>query len=164
MKFVLFLSCSCLSGFNGQRCQQTHHSFSGGYTVYPPLAQCEASTTSIEFITVEKHGLLFYNGPVDKLAVDQPKDFISLELKGGYPLLYINHGTGTVKLQLDGKGKDGITRMKKLNDGSWHRIDIRRKGQVGCWIYYTNFFLTNVCWLLVKRYCLVSNKNSYEFF
>ncbi|XP_071177027.1 neural-cadherin-like isoform X2 [Mytilus edulis] len=123
------LSCSCHSEFNGKRCQQTHHSFNSGYTVYQPLAQCEDSTTSIEFVTKEKNGLLFYNGPVDKISPDHPKDFISLELRDGYPVLYINHGTGTLKLQLDGKGKDGITRMKGLDDGTWRRIDLIRNGQ-----------------------------------
>lgn len=73
---------------------------------------------------------MFYNGPVDKISPDHPKDFISLELRDGYPVLYINHGTGTLKLQLDGKGKDGITRMKGLDDGTWRRIDLIRNGQV----------------------------------
>ncbi|CAG2215988.1 unnamed protein product [Mytilus edulis] len=126
------LSCSCHSEFNGKRCQQTHHSFNSGYTVYQPLAQCEDSTTSIEFVTKEKNGLLFYNGPVDKISPDHPKDFISLELRDGYPVLYINHGTGTLKLQLDGKGKDGITRMKGLDDGTWRRIDLIRTDRKSC--------------------------------
>lgn len=98
--------------------------------MYPPLEQCEDSTTSIEFVTTISDGLLFYNGPVEKISPDHPKDFISLELTDGYPVLFLNHGTGTQKLQLDGKGHDGITRMRPLSDGFWHHIDINRKGQV----------------------------------
>lgn len=112
--------------FDGPRCQQTTHSFSGGYTLYPPLAQCEESITSIEFATLKESGLIFYNGPVDKMKKGDPQDFISLSLIQGYPELIVNHGTGPLTLRVMGKDKGGITRMPVLNDGNWHHLHIIR--------------------------------------
>jgi len=123
-------SCTCPSGFDGKRCQKTRHSFKGGFTLFQPLAQCEDSSTSIEFLATEENGLIFYNGPVEDLTPDIPRDFIALELVNGYPRLQIDHGTGAVKLEIDGKDAHGITRMNKLNDGRWHRVDIKRSGKV----------------------------------
>ncbi|XP_033753809.1 LOW QUALITY PROTEIN: neural-cadherin-like [Pecten maximus] len=124
------VTCQCLSGFDGKRCQKTRHSFKGGYALYPALAQCEESTTSIEFITTSENGLIFYNGPVEPIGPNIPRDFIALELIKGYPQLQVDHGTGKVMMPLDGKDKNQITRLKKLNDGVWHHIDIVRKGRM----------------------------------
>lgn len=126
----IFHRCECHPMFDGPRCQQTTHSFSGGYTLYPPLAQCEESITSIEFATLKESGLIFYNGPVDKMKKGDPQDFISLSLIQGYPELIVNHGTGPLTLRVMGKDKGGITRMPVLNDGNWHHLHIIRKGRV----------------------------------
>ncbi|XP_071091775.1 neural-cadherin-like isoform X1 [Haliotis cracherodii] len=126
------LSCSCLPGSNGPRCQGTHHSFDGtNYALYDPLEQCEFGRTSLHIITLEENGLIMYNGPVDDFAPgsDDPTDFISLELSGGYPRLRIDHGSGTLELYVDGRDAHGIAKMQKLSDGKWHRIDIVRNGQ-----------------------------------
>ena len=77
-------SCECPSGFDGPRCQQTHHSFNGiSWAWYEALSQCEQSHTSIEFITTKHNGLLLYNGPLRELGITEPEDFISLELQAG---------------------------------------------------------------------------------
>ena len=45
-------------------------------------------------------------------------------------MLHVNHGSGTARLSIDGRDRNGRTRMAKLNDGGWHRIDIFRSGKV----------------------------------
>ena len=57
-------------------------------------------------------------------------DFILLELRGGLPVLRVDHGSGETILNLDGVNEGGIQTLTKLNDGSWHRIDIYRTGRV----------------------------------
>jgi len=66
--------------------------------------------------------LLLFTGTED--------DFLSLELRNGLPLLRINSGSGELKLTVDGRDKSGHARLKKLNDGRWHRIDIFKRGKV----------------------------------
>lgn len=119
----------CPDGFDGPRCQMTRHSFNEGYALYVPFAQCEESTTSIEFLTKRPDGLIFYNGPVAELGRDDPVDFIALSLQGGYPVLQLDHGSGTVTLTLDGRDLQGNRPLQKLNDGRWHHLDIIRKGK-----------------------------------
>ncbi|PVD20719.1 hypothetical protein C0Q70_18878 [Pomacea canaliculata] len=124
------LSCLCLSGYDGPRCQQLRHSFDGkSYAMYPTLEQCEDGQTSIEFITTQSDGLLLYNGPKVTPPADQPPDFISLELRGGFPVLMIDHGSGSTTLTVDGKNANGNAVISTLADGKWHRIDIIRTGK-----------------------------------
>ncbi|XP_059140331.1 neural-cadherin-like isoform X2 [Physella acuta] len=125
------LSCQCLEGFDGPRCQQTRHSFSGNsVAMYKSLQQCETSQTSIEFTTKEPNGVIFYNGPLVNIdPLESPQDFILLELRAGYPVLTIDHGTGPVSLTLDGKDHHGTQRIHSLDDGKWHHIDINRRGK-----------------------------------
>lgn len=123
--------------------------------MYPNLAQCEDSVTSIEFVTKHENGLLFYNGPVQKLDNDDPRDFIALELNGGYPKLIIDHGTGILSLHLDGKDANGNTKMQKLNDGSWHHIDVIREGKVGLLINVMLQAKTTLCLIcgVLRKWC-----------
>ncbi|KAH9502649.1 hypothetical protein Btru_074016 [Bulinus truncatus] len=125
------LSCVCHDGFDGPRCQQTRHHFSGNsVAIYPTLQQCEKSQTSIEFITDQEDGIIFYNGPLNNIdPLESPQDFILLELKGGYPTLLIDHGTGMANLTLDGRDDHSNQLLHKLNDGRWHHIDINRNGK-----------------------------------
>ena len=78
----------------------------------------------------QSDGLIFYSGPDSAPADGRPGDYIALEMYGGYPVLTIDHGTGSVPLQLNGKNKNGEDIMAALNDGKWHKIDIIRKGKV----------------------------------
>eukprot|EP00105_Crassostrea_gigas_P039530 XP_019923678.1 PREDICTED: neural-cadherin-like [Crassostrea gigas] len=124
------ISCKCLEGFDGPRCQVTKQGFNGtGYAIYNPLQQCENSLTSIEIITTKPNGLLLYSGPVSNIDDNAPQDFMYLQLIGGYPHLVMDHGSGNVTLTLNGNNVAGQRKMNPLSDGSWHRIDIRRQGK-----------------------------------
>ncbi|XP_055891438.1 neural-cadherin-like [Biomphalaria glabrata] len=125
------LLCSCYDGFDGPRCQQRRHHYNGNsVSIYPTLQQCEVSQTSIEFITDQEDGVIFYNGPLDNIdPLESPQDFILLELRGGFPTLLIDHGTGMANLTLDGRDEHSNQLMQKLNDGRWHHIDINRNGK-----------------------------------
>lgn len=140
-------SCSCYNQFDGPRCQETRHSFHGdGWAWYAPLSQCEDSHTSVEFVTQQDNGLIFYNGPTRELTSGEDTDFILLELRGGYPVLRLNHGTGEVKLAIDGHDKHGTRQLQKLSDGVWHRVDIFRRGKVT--FFDISFIrMTNSCWV-----------------
>jgi len=108
----------------------TRHSFDDGYALYAPFAQCQDSLTSIEFISKTPNGLIFYNGPVAELGLDDPRDFIALSLVDGYPVLHIDHGSGLKELTVDGRDLKGDRYLQKLDDGRWHHVDIIRKGKV----------------------------------
>ena len=82
-------------------------------------------------MTFKGEGIILYNGPIRELMTDEVEDFVILELRKGYPILRINHGTGEGKLQIDGRDRAGNLRMRGLNDGKWHKIDIFRNGRVG---------------------------------
>nr|CAD7400327.1 unnamed protein product [Timema poppensis] len=112
-------SCSCPSGSDGPRCQQTTRSFRGdGWAWYPPLAMCDNSHLSLEFITRKEDGLLLYNGPIVSPETEEVlvSDFISVELDKGEPRLLVDFGSGTLQLRVKTK--------KSLDDGAWHRIDV----------------------------------------
>ena len=143
MAFLCYFRCECLAGFDGPRCQQTKHSFAGkGWAWFEPLAQCEDSHTSIEFLTQDPNGLIMYNGPISALKSDDPTDFISLELVGGHPKLRIDHGSGETSVSLP---------RQNLADGVWHRIDIFRTGKVGSLLYL--FYLQiYVVWTYTSKY------------
>lgn len=125
------VSCSCLEGFEGPRCQQTHVSFNGkGWAWYPPLGQCHQGHTSLEVITSRDSGLILYFGPLADSSDNIREDFLLLELRGGYPVLRVNQGSGEARLAVDGRDRQGRLRIGKLSDGQWHRLDIFLNGQV----------------------------------
>ncbi|KAK3606482.1 hypothetical protein CHS0354_041433 [Potamilus streckersoni] len=121
------ISCQCLDEYEGPRCQQLRHSFDGsGYALYKSFEQCEESRTSIEILTQQSNSLIFYNGPFGVISDTDPVDYISLQLKNGYPYLEINHGTGTLTLALNGLDSQDKLQMRPFDDGKWHRIDVIR--------------------------------------
>ncbi|XP_055365580.1 neural-cadherin-like isoform X2 [Betta splendens] len=108
--------CRCPPRFQGPDCQQTGLSFLGnGYAWFPPTRPCFDSHLSLEFMTEESDGLLLYVGPLATLLPGDTEDYMAIELIGGTPSLKINHGSGTLVLQL----------TKRLADGQWHRLDVR---------------------------------------
>ncbi|KAG7473620.1 hypothetical protein MATL_G00097750 [Megalops atlanticus] len=110
--------CQCPPQFEGPECQQTKHSFHGdGYAWFPPIRPCFESHLSLEFITEVADGLLLYSGPVAQLQPWDPEDFMAIELIDGTPTLKINHGSGTLVLQLPGN--------VDVADRRWHRLDVR---------------------------------------
>lgn len=54
---------------------------------------------------------------------------LRLELIDGTPTLKINHGSGTVVLQLPGN--------INVADRRWHRLDVRSNSKVGCFTLLT---------------------------
>uniref|UniRef100_A0A8C5H0I1 Neural-cadherin-like n=1 Tax=Gouania willdenowi TaxID=441366 RepID=A0A8C5H0I1_GOUWI len=110
--------CQCPAQFQGPECQQNKHSFTGsGYAWFPPITPCFESHVSLEFITDVPDGLLLYSGPLAQLQAWDHEDFMALELIDGTPTLKINHGSGTLVLQLPGN--------VNVADRRWHRLDIR---------------------------------------
>ncbi|TMS13503.1 Neural-cadherin, partial [Larimichthys crocea] len=110
--------CQCPAQFEGPECQQNKHSFHGnGYAWFPPITPCFESHVSLEFITDVADGLLLYSGPLAQLQAWDHEDFMAIELIDGTPTLKINHGSGTVVLQLPGN--------VNVADRRWHRLDVR---------------------------------------
>ncbi|XP_014325808.1 neural-cadherin-like [Xiphophorus maculatus] len=109
--------CHCPPQLEGPDCQQTRLSFLGnGYAWFPPIRPCFDSHLSLEFMTEEDDGLLLYSGPLATLLPGDNEDYIAIELIGGTPSLKINHGSGTLVLQLTNVG---------VSDRRWHRLDVR---------------------------------------
>ncbi|XP_037102848.1 neural-cadherin [Syngnathus acus] len=110
--------CQCPAQLEGPECQQNKRSFHGnGYAWLPPMTPCFESHISLEFITEVPDGLLLYSGPLAQLQAWDYEDFMALELIDGTPSLKINHGSGTVVLQLPGN--------INVADRRWHRLDVR---------------------------------------
>ncbi|MEQ2218032.1 hypothetical protein XENOCAPTIV_028257, partial [Xenoophorus captivus] len=108
--------CKCPPMFDGPECQQTKHSFGGqGYAWFPPIKQCFQSRISLEFLSESPSGLLLFNGPLGLVQPGEQEDFIAI-------VLSINHGSGTLTLQLPPKAT--------INDRRWHRLDIISDGKL----------------------------------
>ncbi|XP_064094830.1 neural-cadherin-like [Macrobrachium nipponense] len=111
--------CVCPKGLQGPRCQMLTMTFEGnGYSWFPSLATCDKNHISVEFVTVRKHGLIFYN---DALTFSREKghftsDFILLEIENGQLRFLTDYGSGTIQLRVNGTGN--------LADGRWHRVDL----------------------------------------
>nr|XP_054596935.1 neural-cadherin [Nothobranchius furzeri] len=115
--------CKCPPMFDGPECQQTKHSFGGqGYAWFPPIRPCFQSHISLEFLAESSNGLLLYNGPLGLVHSGELEDFIAVELRNGVPVLSVNHGSGTLTLQLPPKAT--------INDRRWHRLDIISDGKI----------------------------------
>ncbi|XP_053709849.1 neural-cadherin [Synchiropus splendidus] len=110
--------CQCPAQFEGPECQQNKHSFHGnGYAWFPPMMPCFQSHISLEFITDVPDGVLLYSGPLAQLQAWDQEDFMAIELIDGTPTLKVNHGSGTVVLQLPSN--------VNVADRRWHRLDVR---------------------------------------
>nr|XP_020510259.1 LOW QUALITY PROTEIN: neural-cadherin-like [Labrus bergylta] len=115
--------CKCPPMFDGPECQQTKHSFGGqGYAWFPPIMPCFQSHISLEFLAESPNGLLLYDGPLGPAHSGEQEDFIAVELRNGVPALSINHGSGSLTLQLPPKST--------VTDRRWHRLDIISDGKV----------------------------------
>ncbi|XP_056142918.1 neural-cadherin [Lampris incognitus] len=114
--------CRCPSMYDGPECQQTKHTFGGqGYAWFPPIKPCFQSHISLEFLAETANGLFLYNGPLGPTYSEEQEDFIAIELRNGIPVLSINHGSGTLTLQLHPKAT--------VTDRRWHRLDIISNGK-----------------------------------
>jgi len=81
-------------------------------------------------ITSRDSGLVFYLGPLTVSPDNDREDFLLLELRGGYPVLRLNQGSGEARLSVDGRDRQGHLRLGKLSDGRWHRLDVFINGRV----------------------------------
>jgi len=88
--------------------------------------------TSLEIITSHDSGLVLYFGLLRDNPDNIREDFLLLELRDGYPVLRVNQGSGEARLAVDGRDRQGLLRVGKLNDGEWHRLDIIIREQVYC--------------------------------
>ncbi|XP_024137074.1 neural-cadherin [Oryzias melastigma] len=114
--------CYCPPQLEGPSCQQTRLGFHGnGYAWFPPIRPCFDSHLSLEFMTEEDDGLLLYAGPLATLLPGDGEDYMAIELIGGTPSLKVNHGSGTLVLQLI--NNVGVA------DRRWHRLDVRSNGK-----------------------------------
>ncbi|XP_018044392.1 PREDICTED: DE-cadherin-like [Atta colombica] len=109
--------CECPPGLEGPRCELLGIGFHGdGWAIMPPPDQaCDDSHLGLEITPHVDNGLVFYFGPMTynpKLGI---QDFMSLELQQGFAVLYVDYGTGTVRLD---------QKQIKLTDGKSHRIDV----------------------------------------
>ncbi len=140
---IIFLSCECPVGFEGPHCQQLRHSFSGnGWAWYESLEQCAYDTLSFEFATTQRNAILLYNGPMGNVADGTQPDFISVELRDGYPNVRISLGDGEIPgngLYVTGKNNAGEQKMQRLSDGNWHMIEIIKDGTVRVLLCFSIF-------------------------
>ncbi|XP_061941952.1 DE-cadherin isoform X4 [Apis cerana] len=109
--------CECPPGLEGPRCELLGIGFHGdGWVIMPPPGQaCDDSHLGLEITPHMDNGLVFYFGPMTYSPKMKIQDFMALELQQGYAVLYMDYGTGTVRLD---------QRHIKLTDGKSHKIDI----------------------------------------
>ncbi|XP_067928117.1 neural-cadherin-like [Watersipora subatra] len=110
-------SCQCPFAYDGPRCQQLRHSFNGaGWAQYKTLSQCTNSSTTIEFITKQSDAMILYNGPLADPGTGPSAvlDYLLIAITDGKPVVYINLGTGHVKLSID----------KIVSNGIWHKLEL----------------------------------------
>ena len=124
--------CQCPRGFDGPRCQKTirHFNSSGGFAWLNSLPQCADLVVSLEFITTNNRGLIFYNGPINsEHSIDKSnpsryqQDFISLQMEKTRLVFQVRQG---INGKLHSYTLNNFNRS--LNDGSWHRVDIYKTG------------------------------------
>lgn len=109
-------TCVCPDKFEGPNCEKVSIGFSGnGYALYSTLESCADSTLSFDLRAYKADGLVFYVGPTSHRSSMGVKDFMSLELRDGYPVLFVDYGTGTTRLDMH---------EIKLDNGNSHHIDI----------------------------------------
>ncbi|XP_050595073.1 DE-cadherin isoform X1 [Bombus affinis] len=109
--------CECPPGLEGPRCELLGIGFHGnGWAIMPPPGQaCDDSHLGLEITPHIDNGLVFYFGPMTYSSKIRIQDFMALELQQGYAVLYMDYGSGTVKLDQP---------HIKLTDGERHRIDV----------------------------------------
>jgi hypothetical protein len=84
---------------------------------------------SLEFITTNTKGMLFYNGPIGQqsdsasTSARYQQDFVALQLDKARLVLQIRQGiNGRIHSYTLNNNN------KTLNDGAWHRVDIYKQG------------------------------------
>lgn len=95
-----FDKCSCKEGFDGPNCELTSIGFRGdGYAMYHPISACDSMKISLEVLPQSQNGLIVYMGPL-YYNPDLPlSDFLALELIRGFPVLSVDYGSGTTRIE-----------------------------------------------------------------
>jgi len=106
--------CVCPVGYDGRNCEATSATFTGSsYAIFPTIQQRSSGTISLEVISEENNGLLFYSGRFD----DMVQDFIALEVLDGLASLQVSYGgVGSSVQRLQGQ---------PLNDRQWHTVVVQ---------------------------------------
>ncbi|EFA11594.1 DE cadherin-like protein [Tribolium castaneum] len=108
--------CNCPEGFTGPNCESLGISFAGdGWAMYPPFDSCNNTLISFSVLPQTDDGLIFYVGPLSKRQAELNKDFMSVEMRGGFVVLKVDFGDDT---------EEFISDYKKINDGGSHKIKI----------------------------------------
>ncbi|KAJ8963627.1 hypothetical protein NQ314_005527 [Rhamnusium bicolor] len=85
--------------------------------MYPTFDAWNNTDITLAVMPQTDTGLIFYAGPLTLRHATLSRDFISLELKEGFPLLRLNFGYGTKEIYVN-------KNIKKLNDGATHKLRI----------------------------------------
>ncbi|KAF5283408.1 hypothetical protein FQA39_LY04784 [Lamprigera yunnana] len=97
-------------------CYSMGVTFTGnGWALYPPFEACNHSEIRLEILPQRTTGLILYMGPFSTSPKPVVRDFISLELQDGYPVLLVDFGTGTTMIKFN---------FKQLTSDSSHNISI----------------------------------------
>lgn len=92
--------CECIDGFEGPHCEIIGIGFYGdGYAMYPPINPCDATRISLELAPQLDRGLVMYIGPMGFNPLLNISDFLALELVKGYPVLTVDYGSGTIRIE-----------------------------------------------------------------
>lgn len=96
------LTCKCpVEKDYGPRCELKSARFERGYAWYEPLKVCENASLFMSFDTKEGNGLLLYSGPtVLRPWSDYPRDFIYVFLMNWDIQIYMDLGTGTIRMSI----------------------------------------------------------------
>lgn len=85
------------------------------FLVLPTWDNVRSGSLNLKFRTNESNAVLLYNSGIEG-------DFFALELLDGHIFLLLNLGSDTVKVQAT---------SRKVADGHWHTVSLRRSGKSG---------------------------------
>uniref|UniRef100_A0A182N916 Cadherin n=1 Tax=Anopheles dirus TaxID=7168 RepID=A0A182N916_9DIPT len=98
--FLVNDRCSCPEGFEGPHCEMLGIGFYGsGYALYPPISPCNMTRISVELSPHQEDGLVMYIGPLNYNPRLPIQDFLALELVKGLPVLLLDYGSGTIRIE-----------------------------------------------------------------
>ncbi|GLV43351.1 Neurexin 1 [Carabus blaptoides fortunei] len=88
------------------------------HLILPPWNAKKTGTISFKFRTNEANGLIVYNG-----GIRPPRsDFFAVEVLNGHVYVHLDLGSGGVKVRAS---------RRRVDDGSWHELVLRRTGRDG---------------------------------